>query len=264
MKSSIAGVLVDNITKHEAIEAIDNFVKSGQPHSVVTPYSELIVWALDNSSYRNILNNADLSLPDGVGILWAAKYLSSPKVGLWRSLLSIIFDRPYIRSVIQEQISGSRFIYDIAELAEEKNYSLSLVGGSGNVAAQSAYELKKLFSNLNIKLALSGRPFDAKIVEEISRSNSDILLIAYSPPKQEIWLSQNLPDLNVRVAMGVGGSFDYIAKKHPVAPSWAKSWGLEWFWRLITQPWRLKRIWNAVPMFIWKIYKYKKYARSSN
>ncbi|MBX4191722.1 MAG: WecB/TagA/CpsF family glycosyltransferase, partial [Candidatus Doudnabacteria bacterium] len=142
---------------------------------------------------------------------------------------------------------------------------LALIGGEENVAAQAAYELKKNFSNLRINLALSGRPFDDKIVDEIAASNSDILLIAYSPPKQEKWIAQNLEKLNVKLAIGLGGTFDYIAKKRPSAPKFVHYMGLEWLWRLITQPWRAGRIWNAVPLFSFKVFNYKRNAsRSKN
>jgi N-acetylglucosaminyldiphosphoundecaprenol N-acetyl-beta-D-mannosaminyltransferase len=99
------------------------------------------------------------------------------------------------------------------------------------------------------------------VIKEINDSNSDILLIAYSPPKQEQWLYENIQKLNVKMAMGLGGTFDYIAGKQVLPPNFMHQMGLEWLWRLITQPWRIKRIWNAVPVFIWKIYKYK-YAKS--
>jgi len=262
MKINIAGVNIDNVTKAQAIERIDEFVKSGTPHYVITPYSEMVVFASRNDRYREALNHADLSLPDGVGILWAAKYLSS-KASLLTTLFAIIFNKLYIRSVIKEQVTGSRLIYDLARLAAEKNYSVALVGGSGNVAAQAAYELKKLYPNLNVKLALSGRPFDEQIIKEIRDSNSDILLLAYSPPKQEMWLAENYQKLNAKVAIGLGGTFDYLAGIRLPAPHFLHSWGLEWLWRLITQPWRIGRMWNALPVFIWKVYKYKSHGTKS-
>ena len=257
MKINVAGVLIDNLSKQEAIAELDKIVRMDKNVYCVTPYSELIVFALNDTEYKKVLNKAEISLPDGIGVLWAAKYLSSPQIGLIKSLFAILFNPKYIRLVIQEKISGSDLIYDIAKLAAEKNYSISLVGGSDNVAVQSSYELKKLYPDLNIKLALSDRPFDDSIVKEISESNSDILLIAASPPKQETWMADNIQKLNVKAVLGLGGTFDYLAKKRPAAPNFMRSAGLEWLWRLITQPWRIKRIWNAVPVFVWKVYRYK-------
>ena len=243
MKVDIAGVKVDNITKPEALAAIEGFIQSGSPHFIVTPYSEMIVFALRDSGYKEALNNADLALADGAGVVWAANYLSGVK--------------------LKERITGRKFVYDLMALAQAKKYSVALVGGVDNVAAQAAYELKKIYPDLNIKLALSGRPFDDKVLQEINDSNSDILLIAYSPPKQEKWLYENYKKLNSKVAIGLGGTFDYLAGKRPTPPDFMHQAGLEWLWRLITQPWRVIRIWNAVPVFAWKVFKFKFYGTRS-
>ncbi|OGE80183.1 MAG: hypothetical protein A2660_02535 [Candidatus Doudnabacteria bacterium RIFCSPHIGHO2_01_FULL_45_18] len=263
MKVDIAGVLIDNITKREALDQIDNFVQSDSPHYIVTPYSEQIIFALQDKEYLQVLNKSSLALPDGIGILWAAKFLSLKGnwlASVWQIIYTgaaIIFNPTYVRSVIREQIPGNRLAYDLAKLAADNNYSLAFVGGQDNVAAQAAYELKKLYPSVKINLALSGRPFDNQIIKEISESNSDILIIAHSPPHQERWIAENLSKLDVKLAIGLGGTFDYLAGKRAVRPDFMHQMGLEWLWRLITQPWRIKRIWNAVPVFIWKIYKYK-------
>ncbi|MBI3952373.1 MAG: WecB/TagA/CpsF family glycosyltransferase [Candidatus Doudnabacteria bacterium] len=268
MKVDIAGVLVDNISKEETLKKIDEFVSSGNPHLIVTTYSEFIVYASRDSSYKKVLNSADLSLPDGIGILWAAKLLKlkvkSEKLKvlecLWQVIYSgasIIFKPSFVRSEIKEQITGSRLIWDIARLASEKGYSISLIGGEDGVGVLAGIELKKKFPELKINLIVSGNTFDDQLAGGIAGSNSDILLIAYSPPKQETWLAQNLSKLNVKVALGLGGTFDYIAKKRPKSPDFMHYMGLEWLWRLITQPWRIKRMWNAIPVFIAIVYSYK-------
>lgn len=265
MRIDIAGIYVDNLTKPEVLEAIDGCVSSGQPHYAVTVYSEFIVFASKDPNYRLVLNQADLSLADGVGVLWAAKYLNMPASNRFQAFVqiltsgaAIILNRKSVQSVIGEQISGSRLVFDLAAFCATKNYSMALVGGTDSVAAQAAYELKKKFPQLRINLAVSGGvPFDHKLVEEIARSNSDILLIAYQPPKQETWIAENLANLNVKFAMGVGGTFDYIAGKRKPAPEIFYKLGLEWFWRLLTQPWRIKRMWNAIVVFISIVYTCK-------
>jgi|SRR3989344_685961 len=260
MKIDIAGVNVDPVTKSQALEKIDGLIKSGKPSLVVTTYSEFIVFAYRHPEYKKVLNSADLSLADGFGILWASKYLSVAGgfLKLISTLLRALVDKKYFKTVIPEVITGSRLIWDIARLAEGRGYSLALVGGGDSVAPQAAYELKKQFPNLKVNLAVSGAAaFDEKTIMEIARSNSDILLIAYSPPKQETWLWENLSKLNVKLAMGLGGTFDYIAGKRLASPNFMHYMGLEWLWRLITQPWRIRRIWNAVPVFIWTVFKYK-------
>ena len=265
MKVDIAGVYVDNISKQEALERIGEFIRSGKPHYAVTTYSEFVVFANKDIAYKSVLNQADLNLADGVGILWAAKYLDQPYKtklsALWGIVTtgaSIIFKRNSLNEYIQEQISGSRLLFDLAAYAATHNFSLALLGSIDGVAAKTAQVLKKKFPSLKVNIAIAGgKPFTGRDVEEINRSNSDILLVAYQPPRQELWIAQNLDKLNVKFAMGLGGTFDYVAGKRTPAPEFFHRIGLEWFWRLITQPWRIKRMWNAIPVFIAIIYKYK-------
>jgi N-acetylglucosaminyldiphosphoundecaprenol N-acetyl-beta-D-mannosaminyltransferase len=264
MKIDVGGVGIDNLTNGETLLKIDELLRLSKSSYVATPYSELIVFASKFPEYAKVLNNADLSLPDGIGILWAAKYLSLPtknklqaQVQLIYTLFSLILNPRYCRTVIKQRVVGSRLIWDIAKLAQEKNYSLALVGGTGGVAEKSAEMLRRRFSKLKVNLALSGSEFSEALVQKISQSNSDILFVAYSPPKQETWIAQNLNRLNVKLVVGLGGTFDYISGKRPQAPQILHYMGLEWLWRLMTQPWRVGRIWNAVPVFIKVIYKYK-------
>ncbi len=268
MKIDIAGVLVDNVTVSEAIERIKSFVSSGKANYVVTPYSEFIVEADKNTRYKEVLNKADLSVPDGIGILWAAKFLSLPKrdpiitfLNWLGSLISIVLDPDSTRSVIKEQVTGRKLIWDIAQMAAENNFSLALAGGFDGVAEKSAEVLKQKFPTIKINLALTPDKFDDSLVEKISQSNSDILLIAYQPPRQEMWIAENLNKLNVKVAMGLGGTFDYLAGRRQPAPDLIHHLGLEWMWRLVTQPWRIKRMWNAIVNFSILVLNYKFYGR---
>jgi len=264
MKVDILGVQVDSVTKHQALERVLGFARSGQPHRVATVYSEFVVEAHDNPAYRALLNSADLALADGVGILWAAKFLSLPKRGdvltfiNWLgSLASIIIAPESLKTVLPEKISGSRLIWDIAEMAAMEGFSLALVGGIDGVAEKSALLLKEKFPGLKVSLAYGPPEFDRSVVQRISQSNSDILLIAYSALKQEPWLAENLSSLNVKVAMGLGGTFDYLAGKREAAPEWMYRLGLEWLWRLVTQPERAARMWRAVPVFSLLILQHK-------
>lgn len=277
-KTEIAGVMVDNLSKGQALENIAEFVRSGRPHYIVTAYSEFVVFAKRLPEYKQALNEADLCLADGIGILWAAKYLSIPLSWPTRflkfvqaiiqakySLLSLFFFPVFVRTAIKEQISGSRFVWDLAELCATQGFSLALVGGFDGVAEKAEECLKQKFPNLAVKLSISDINFDQGLVDMIAAADSDILLVAYQPPKQELWLKQNLDHLNVRMAMGVGGTFDYLASKRRPSPEIFVKLGLEWFWRLLTQPWRIKRIWNATVVFIWIIilYKVKNFKKSS-
>jgi N-acetylglucosaminyldiphosphoundecaprenol N-acetyl-beta-D-mannosaminyltransferase len=98
-------------------------------------------------------------------------------------------------------------------------------------------------------LAESDQVFNQETASQIGSANSDILLVAYQPPKQELWIAENLGQLNAKVVIGLGGTFDYIAGKRDPAPEFMVKFGLEWLWRLITQPWRIKRMWRAIIEF---------------
>ncbi|MBX4204590.1 MAG: WecB/TagA/CpsF family glycosyltransferase [Candidatus Doudnabacteria bacterium] len=243
MKIDIAKVLVDNLTKEETIRRLDEYIQTGKPHYVVTTYSEFVVFANRDQRYLEVLNKADLSIPDGIGVVWAGNFLSGKKL-------------------IPEKVSGSRLIWDVTRLAADKNYSIALVGGENSVAAQAANKLRAAYPNLKVNLSLSDNTFDEQLVRQIANSNSDILCIAYAPPKQEIWIAKNLSKLNVKVAIGLGGTFDYLAGKRKYAPDWMVGLGLEWLFRLITQPWRIKRMWNAIVVFSFIILKYKFHGKS--
>src|SRR3989344_1325032 len=127
MKIDILGVKVNADTKSAVLFSIKKFLGENQKIFIVTPYSEMIVRAQNDPEFREILNSAAFALPDGVGILWSANYLK--RKNFLASLFAIIFDPKKIRDPIPEKISGSDFIWDLARLAGEKNYSIFLLGG---------------------------------------------------------------------------------------------------------------------------------------
>ena len=313
MKIDVLGVNIDNLKKIEVINKISGLIdhpsllKTGKPVFIVTPYSEFIVAAQKDPEFRNILNSADIALPDGVGILWAAKYLSLPLkfsifnfqfskylLACWRlvySLSAVILNPQYIRSPIPEKISGSEFIWDLAGLSAKNNYSIFLLGGHGETPELVAQKLKVKYPNL--KIAGVGNPVIASpnpksgrgnpiaeemasspldvletprndrlattqdLIQKINSSSADFLFVALGPITQEKWIYRNLPNLRVKLAIGLGGTFDYLAGKRPLAPNFLRFTGLEWLWRLVTQPWRVLRITKGVIGLIYFCYKSK-------
>lgn len=255
MKINILGVRIDALRKDELLHAIRNKLVQNQQVFIVTPYSESIVAAQTDHKFREVLNAADFALPDGIGILWAARYLSLrgkfSKAGsaFWQlgySLLAIVFCPRFIRNPIPEKISGSEFIRDLAKLADEKQHSIFLLGGFSGTPQKVAQKLLTYYPNLKIARTFSGSPEEQGIVEKINRSGADFLFTAFGPRRQEEWLSENRKTLNARLLIGLGGTFDYLAGIWPPAPNfWARR-GLEWLWRLLTQPWRLGRILKGV------------------
>ena len=273
MKIDLLGVKINAEPKETILREIGGLLQKGRPIFITTPYSESVVAAQKDEEFRNVLNSADFALPDGIGLLWAAKFLNTPPPQAWggqgrgrwfwlvgellKSLLAIIFYPKYIRDPIPEKISGSEFVWDLTRLAAQNNYSIYLLGGFAQTAALVAQRLKSLFPNLKIAGTYPGNPSEQGIVEKINGARPDFLFVAFGPKTQEKWISQSLPKLRIRLAIGLGGTFDYLAGKRPYRPKkWALR-GLEWLWRLLTQPWRLGRIFRGVGGLIYYSFRFK-------
>lgn len=270
-KVDILGVKIDNVTMDEAVSRVEEMLTDGKKHQVVTPNPEFVMLAQKDVEFREILNEADLAIPDGIGLLATAKYLSmrSTSIPILRELQKVIqgiwvgfcvlFNRRAL-NVISEQVAGVDLVWNLAGLAERKGYSFYLLGGSRGVAQKAKDVLSAFFvPKLKVVGAEEGRVadldfngrkrIDQEIVERINKVEPDILLVAFGAPKQEKWIARYLPQLNVRVAIGVGGTFDYLIRKPARASGFFQKKGLEWLWRLFVQPWRLPRILIAFPIF---------------
>ncbi len=263
MKIDVLGVKINTDTKIQILEQIKTALNERKSIFIATPYSESIVAAQRDQEFRTVLNSADIALPDGVGILWAAKYLKlkaksyKPKA-LWQlfySLLAIIFYPKYVRDPIPERISGSEFVWDLCKLASGNNYSIFLLGGFDQTPLLAGAKLQSQFPNLKIAGTHTGSPEEGEVVKKINESGADFLFVAFGPRKQEIWIAKNLKNLKIRLVIGVGGTFDYLAGKRPFRPKFWAIRGIEWLWRLLTQPWRAGRIIKGVFGLIWYSFK---------
>jgi N-acetylglucosaminyldiphosphoundecaprenol N-acetyl-beta-D-mannosaminyltransferase len=245
MKQDILGVKVSRINIQEALDVVRQCVVSSGQNYIVTPNPEFIVRAQKDEIFRNILNNAVIAIPDGFGLMLASKFLKRP---------------------LGQRITGVDFIWQVAGMAEQKKYSIYLYGAKKGIAKKTAEKLKNEFPNIKIVGAESGygengELSDAQVAEDIKQKSPDILLVALGAPKQEKWIAEHLPNLpGVKVAMGVGGAFDYISGSVKRAPVFIRKIGLEWLYRLIIQPWRIKRIFTATVYFSYLVVKgkYKK------
>jgi N-acetylglucosaminyldiphosphoundecaprenol N-acetyl-beta-D-mannosaminyltransferase len=269
-KIEIAGLKIDAISKQELLDAILKRLQNGQKTFIITPYSEFLYRSLRDQSLLDIFNQADFAPPDGIGIFWAKKYLDLPlsAKGYWTKILqalwqakytlaAVIFWPRWIKRAFPEKIAGADLIWDLAELAAKNNLSIFLLGGFGDTPQKAALALNT--KHLALKMAgwSNKNPDDPSTIEDINHANPDILLVAYGPVKQEKWIAENLPKLNVKLAIGLGGTFDYIAGKQSSPPKSIRSLGLEWFYRLLTQPRRLKRILNATFGLMSGLWHYK-------
>jgi len=234
MKIEILGVKIDNLSLQEVLEKIKQFLISPNQHFIVTPNPEFLVEAQKDNHFKEILNYADLSCADGVGLLKAAKFLGKRL----------------------QRVTGVDLVWAICELAAKNNYSVYLLGGGEMVAAKASQNLQEQFPDLKIVGAESGgvvidpKNIDEELINRINDAKPKIIFIALGQVKQEKWIFYHLDKLpSIKLAIGVGGAFDYISGETKRAPKFIRRLGLEWLFRLIIQPERWKRIFNAVIIF---------------
>jgi N-acetylglucosaminyldiphosphoundecaprenol N-acetyl-beta-D-mannosaminyltransferase len=232
---TILGVPVHAVTMAGALDAVRRFMAEPRLHQIATVNPEFVMAAQENAAFAEVLRAADLNLPDGVGLLYAARWLGSP---------------------LPERVPGSAFIYHLAELAAAEGWPLFLLGAGPGVAEEAAAILGERYPGLTIAGTYAGSPDPAEndaLVARINGSGAQVLYVAYGAPKQDLWIARNRETLTaVRVAVGVGGSLDFIAGRAVRAPQWAQDAGLEWLHRLVKEPWRWRRM-LALPRFGWRV-----------
>ncbi len=214
MKIEILGVKIDNLTMNEALRKIGQFLDSKKQHYVVLPYSEFIVRTQKDKEFKDILNKADLSLCESRGLWFISRFLGKS---------------------FKENIAG-------VDLICKLRGKIFLLGGRKDVVEKAKKKIGE-----NVIGAEHGYQNLDKIIEKINKHKPDILLVGVGSPEQEKWIYKNLKKMpSVKVAVGVGGAFDFISDRIKRAPKFLQKIGLEWLWRLILQPRRAKRIYNGV------------------
>jgi len=229
-RANILGVGFDKDNENKMLEKVGKMVKDSKQHYIVTPNPEIVMVAQRDKELRYILNKADLVIPDGVGIIWASQILYG------------------ISGKIFKRVAGVDLMEKICCLAARRRWSVFFLGARSGVADKCARELQNRYLGLLVAGTYSGRAeskYDEevreKILDLIGEKKIDFLFVAYGGGRQEKWIKRNLSKLPVKIAMGVGGSFDFISGRIKRAPKWMQKFGLEWFWRLIYQPWRWRR-----------------------
>jgi len=252
-KIEILGVKVDALNMASIIANMKALLEDGQQHYFCTPNPEIILAALKDAEYKAILNNADIQTADGAGLLWASEFLNDRKNGKKWLGLSKIFTPTMCKSIISERVTGVDLTKQICKLAEALNKKMFLLGANEGVAQKTKENLNSIYPHLKIVGTFSGSPKpsdEAKIIEMINSSGAEILFVAYGAPAQEKWIARNLAKMpSVKLAGGVGGTFDFIAGTKKRAPKWMQNIGVEWLYRVIIQPSRIKRIFNATIKF---------------
>lgn len=263
---------VDAVTQKEALENIRLFLSSSAGHQVVTLNSEMIVACEEDAQFRDIATAADLVVADGMGVLYAASFLQKRRhkispdfANLFLTIFYAVFFPKKITDALPEKISGIDLMYAICGSDFAKGKKIYLLGAEEGIARGAGNALKNKYPHIEIAGAEAGvrKNFsiqdNAELIARINVKSPDIIFVALGAPRQEKWIAENLPELpSVRVAMGVGGSFDIIAGKIHRAPKIFQTHSLEWLWRLLREPKRIKRIYNATFKLSWLIFRDKK------
>ncbi|TSC58176.1 MAG: N-acetylglucosaminyldiphosphoundecaprenol [Candidatus Peregrinibacteria bacterium Greene0416_19] len=234
-RAIILGIPIDAVTMRQAIDRLLQFLTDGRQHHVMTPNSEMLVEAAGNASFRDVLLSSDFNLPDSVGLLKAARWTGQ---------------------TLPERVAGVDLVTNLCrELSAD--HQVFLLGAAPGIAGRAAEKLLSKNPSLKIVGTHAGSPLTsdaAAIVRTINDVQPHVLLVAFGSPAQDLWIVAHLDAMpSVRVAMGVGGTLDFLAGDVKRAPHFFRSLGLEWVWRLMLQPWRFKRIWTAVIVFPWMV-----------
>lgn len=239
-KIHIWGIPIDKVDKQASMEIFDQLMSSEGCSMIVTPNSEIIMAASKNQQMADLLREAELMIPDGIGLVYASRILGQP---LPERVTGIDFADAALSRLAQQ----GRPVYFLGSKPD---------GGSGKSVAAMAAEIKQAeHAGLTVAGVHHGyfqEADESQIVEEINRSGAELLLVALGSPKQELFIQRNRGQLQVKAAIGVGGSLDVWAGTLKRAPEFFRRHGLEWLYRLIQEPRRYKRM-AVLPLFMIKV-----------
>lgn len=230
--TNILGVKVGDINEKTAISRILTLAKDAKGcHQVVTVNAEFVMLARRDPNFARVLEGADLALADGTGVVLAKLILGGKA---------------------HSRVTGVDMVDKLCAESAKRAIRVGFLGGFHGVASEVSKRQKAKFPGL--KVVFTG-PGDGAIGPDLrlnrpifGKKRIDILFVAYGMGKQEFWIERNLKHLNVGVAIGVGGAFDYVSSVKKRAPEWMQNAGLEWLWRLTVEPTRIWRM-RVLPVF---------------
>jgi N-acetylglucosaminyldiphosphoundecaprenol N-acetyl-beta-D-mannosaminyltransferase len=235
-RKKILSVPIDTVDFKTALKKIEKMINSDSSHQVATVNPEFIMAAQKNNELKDILNSTSLNTPEATGVFWAMRFLHHIK--------------------LKEKVPGVDMFWAICKLSEDRGYRIFMLGGKPGVAKKAATRIRLIHPRLKIVYTYPGSPKETKNIRKlINHTRPNILFVAWGAPKQEIWIAKNLRKFHSPlVAVGVGGTFDFIAGVRVRAPKWMQRIGLEWLYRLIQEPKRFGRIWMAVVRFPFAVF----------
>lgn len=229
-KTEVLGIQYNNVTLDEAVTDVFRYVQGKDSRIVVTPNSEIAESCFSNQQLYESIKSADYIIPDGAGVVLASKICGTP---------------------LKERVSGFDLAGALLPLIEKKHLSVYILGAKPGVAEKAATNIMEKYPSINICGIQHGYfDDDNKVIDVINALSPNVLFVALGSPRQEIWMNQNKPKLNVGLMMGIGGGIDVFANVVKRAPKFYIKHNLEWFYRLVQQPSRFKRMLKLPEYFI--------------
>lgn len=236
---NILGVDVDAVTMAEAVDVVRRAMDTRAGVMVATANAEMLMRATHDEELCRILNASALVVPDGAGTVWAARHLGH---------------------AMPERVAGYDLAHELLRRAPAEGRRVYFFGAAPGVAEKAKAKAEQLYPGIEIVGVRNGffSPADnAAIIAEIRAARPDLLLVALGVPKQEKWIAAHLAELDVPVAIGVGGTLDVMAGVMKRAPYWMQRAKLEWLFRGLMQPKRAGRL-LALPKFVLKVHASRK------
>jgi N-acetylglucosaminyldiphosphoundecaprenol N-acetyl-beta-D-mannosaminyltransferase len=236
---TLMGCQIDNLSMEDTLVKVEGFIQTGRPHQHVVVNVDKLVKASRDESLRRLINDCALVNADGMPVVWASRLLGTP---------------------LKERVAGIDLFEALMERAAEKGWRVFLLGAREEVvlAVRDAYQHKypqMRFAGWRNGY-WNGEQEEAEVVEQIRASRADLLFVAISSPKKEIFLGRHQAAMKIPFAMGVGGTFDVAIGRIRRAPRWMQQSGLEWLFRFMQEPRRLFRRYFIDDMaFIWLLIK---------
>lgn len=237
--AQLYGVSISKWGMDETVSYLQQHIESGEkrrPHQVVTINPIMMMAGLENEQFMSVLRSAELVIPDGIGVVIASRFVRDP---------------------IPQRVAGIDLMQKLLRLGSRRRYRVYFLGSTEDVVEEVVRQVNRRYPGVQVAgyhHGFFGEEEDKQRVQEIRESNPDILFVARGLDTQEPWIGRYKKQLDVPVMMGVGGSFDVMAGKVKRAPVLFQKTGMEWFYRLMKEPSRYKRM-LALPKFMWKVYR---------